>query len=150
MKILLNVLLFFTLSIPVHASGGEQGQPKTRVIIADVVKSRLIALDPRPGMAGASNHWRVTLKNMRVISGEDPAPSGRVTVDVFLDDTYLWTKQGRVALVVSYTSEEDLKVIGWSPIYESICIPSEYVPAGYSDRYVPKQTTPGFSCTNVP
>ena len=129
---------------PLKSQEAANGAPK--VVLVDVVRAKLVALDPRPGMSGASNHWRVTLKNMRVIDGEGPALKGKFTIDVYLDDTYVWTQQGRVVLVVTYTSRKDIKVLDWSHIHETICIRSTLVPAESASRYTPKPSMPGFSC----
>lgn len=150
MKFLMTMLLAPLLVASPGARAAEPARAEVRVVVMDVVKSKLIALDPRPNMAGAANHWRVTMKNMRIVSGPDPALRGRIVADVYLDDTYVWTKQGRIGLVVSYSTREDFKVIGWTYIQEKICIPTEYIPAGEEGRYGPDPGRSDWGCTPLP
>lgn len=131
-------------------NAAEPVEPTVNVVVAEVVSSKLVSLDPTPGMAAAANHWRVTLRNIEVVSGKGSNIPGRVVVDVHVDDTYLWTQRGMVGLVLSYSSRDDIKVLGWSPVYHSICVPSRFVATEDRERYRPDESIPGHSCTMVP
>ena len=59
MKTLALITLLAVGSSPSVVDAADTTEPTVNVVVAEVVSSKLVSLDPSPGMAAAGNQWHV-------------------------------------------------------------------------------------------
>ncbi len=135
MKWLLLILMFFPQIAAARESERRDGEENRRLVTARVDSIKLVALDPTPGMAVASNKFQVVLSDMQVIHGNPHGIKGKIKVILFSDDLFEIKQAGQVALIVEYNSKRDFKVLNWRPIRQLACFPSQDVDKNFENYY---------------